>query len=68
MSGRRVWEVLLPDGWHPVEIGSFEVFENGWGCNQDEAEFRYLPRGGASPVYGPLSSVLAVRQLSEAPR
>lgn len=71
-EANTVTEVLLADGWHRVENRSFWVSEDhDWvGPDMDVRTrngfvFKELLRDGHIWVTGPLSSVLAVRELDE---
>jgi hypothetical protein len=71
----KVVSVLLADGWHRVVRGSFSVGTLGFGVDADlgtlgfcfeEADHGSPYRPGT--LAGPLSSILAVRQVSSAVR
>jgi hypothetical protein len=75
IAAARVVSVLLADGWHPIVRGSFSVGPLGFGTGADPGVlgFRFEEADTASPygpatLAGPLSSVLAVRQVGSAVR
>ena len=75
LTTTQVVAVLLADGWHRVVPGSFSVGAPGLGGEADLGVpgFRFEEADAASPyrpaaLAGPLGSILAVRQVTSAPR
>jgi hypothetical protein len=56
---RDVRAVLLPDGWHPIERGSFEQH------NLPLAGYAFVDLSGVEPVrmFVPAASILAVTMI-----
>jgi hypothetical protein len=71
----QVVAVLLADGWHRVIPGSFSVGPLAFGSASDLGVpgYRFDEADTATPyrpatLAGPVSSILAVRQVNSAPR
>ena len=69
LQAKDVTEVLLPDGWHEVEEGSFNPDVSAFPGSKDEENFAFNDLdycdGGRQVIItrlsGPLSSIRAVR-------
>jgi hypothetical protein len=73
VASGRVVAVLLADGWHRIVPGSFSVGPVGFGTGADleVAGFRFEEAATGSPyrpavMFGPLNSIIAVRQVTSA--
>jgi hypothetical protein len=71
----RVVAVLLTDGWHRIVPGSFSVgpLDFGAGADVSVPGFRFADADAGGPyqpatLAGPLSSIIAVRQVTTAVR
>ena len=66
INSDKVSAVLLADGWHAVERGTFTDGASWWeGDREDPSGFRFKESGGVGGqlVRGPLTAILAVRTL-----
>ena len=77
INPKAVVEVLLTDGWHDVEPGSFDLDSYEFGYEYGEGRLATILGGGQADgvcatgfafeaktgqtIYGPLTSILAVR-------
>jgi hypothetical protein len=75
VAAARVVAVLLADGWHRIVPGSFSVgpLSFGAGADLDMPGFRFAEADAGRPyqpttLAGPLSSIIAVRQVAQAVR
>jgi hypothetical protein len=71
VAAEKVDAVLLADGWHKVALGSFSVGAFGFGDGDDRGvlgyRFEEISNGSlhrSATLAGPLSAVLAVRQVT----
>ena len=75
VAGARVVAVLLADGWHRIVPGSFGVGPLSFGAEAGPGTpgFRFEEADAGRPyqptvLAGPLTSIIAVRQVAPAPR
>jgi hypothetical protein len=75
VAAGRIVSVLLADGWHSIVPGSFSVGTLAFGSDADPGVpgFRFEEAAAGSPyqpkvLAGPLSSIMAVRQVDRAAR
>ena len=76
VAGGRVVAVLLADGWHRIVPGSFRVGPLSFGAEAGPGTpgFRFEEEASTGSPYrpatlaGPLSSIIAVRQVTPAMR